>query len=90
MIRPLRENLEVYTDGGDAQIRCAKCAFVLTGPGGDWRKSSKRKLLAPTAAGPLMEELVGKYLLEQLYCPSCSALFDTGVVEATQEGGANS
>jgi Zn finger protein HypA/HybF involved in hydrogenase expression len=88
MIHPLRENLEIHTDGSEAQIRCAKCSFVLARSDGDWRKASKRKLLPPTKAGPLMDELVGQYLLEQLYCPTCGALFDTRVVEAQREGGA--
>jgi hypothetical protein len=34
-----------------------------------------------------MEELVGQYLLEQLYCPSCGALFDTRVLEVADEAG---
>jgi hypothetical protein len=41
--------------------------------------------LPPTKAGPLMADLEGQYLLEQLYCPSCAALFDTQVVEAEKQ-----
>ncbi len=82
MKHPLRENLEVHSDDGETQIRCAKCSFILAFGDGDWRQASKRKLWPPTKAGPLMSELSDQYLLEQLYCPSCGALFDTSVVNA--------
>jgi hypothetical protein len=82
MKHPLRENLEVNSNGDERKICCARCAYVLASGDGDWRSKSKRKLWPPTKAGPLMSELNGQYLLEQLYCPSCSALFDTSVVEA--------
>jgi phage FluMu protein Com len=85
MKHPLRENLEVDSEGDSAKIRCAKCSFILARADGDWRKASRRKLWPPTKAGPLMTELSGQYLMEQLYCPSCSALFDTSIVEATGE-----
>lgn len=82
MKHPLRENLEVYSEGDRAHIRCGKCSFALAGADGDWRKASKRKLWPPTKAGPLLSELSGQYLMEQLYCPSCGALFDSSIVEA--------
>ena len=86
MKHPLRENLELYSEGQETQVRCTRCSFVLAHGDRNWRKASKRKLWPPTKAGPLMKELEGQYLLEQLYCPSCGALFDTSVVEAS--GGA--
>jgi hypothetical protein len=90
MKHPLRENLEVVSEGQEAQIRCSRCSFILALGDEDWRKASKRKLWPPTKAGPLMTELSGQYMLEQLYCPSCSVLFDTSVVEAAGGTGQNS
>ena len=51
--------------------------------GEDWRKAAKAKRSAPTAAGPLMQEFVGKLWLEQLLCPSCGALFESKMVEVS-------
>lgn len=85
MIHPLRENLEVHTDSGEAEIRCVKCSFVLAPLDGDWREATRKKLFPPTKAGPLMTELIGQYLLEQLFCPSCGALLETNVVESDDE-----
>ena len=42
------------------------------------------KGFTPTEAGPLMKELVGHFVLQQFYCPSCGALLDTAL-EETQE-----
>lgn len=81
MSYPLRENLEVYTGPEGASIRCMKCLHVLCEAAKDWRQASKRRLLPPTQAGPLMIDLVGQFLLEQLYCPSCGALLNTDLVE---------
>ncbi len=33
-----------------------------------------------------MEDLVGQFLLEQLYCPGCAALLNTELVEKTTYG----
>jgi hypothetical protein len=33
-----------------------------------------------------MKELVGHFLLEQLYCPGCDALFNTELVEEPKDG----
>jgi uncharacterized C2H2 Zn-finger protein len=82
MKHPLRENLEIYSEGEDSQIRCSRCSFILSRANEDWRQASKRKLWPPSKAGPLMSDLADQYLLEQLYCPLCGALFDTRVVEA--------
>ncbi len=88
MKHPLRENLEVRSENNRSQICCAQCSYVLAGADGDWRNASKRKLWPPTKAGPLMTELSGQYLMEQLYCPSCGALFDTSIVETAGEAAA--
>jgi hypothetical protein len=86
MNHPLRENLEVYTDQGDAWIRCTKCLRVLCDATENWRDSCARKLSAPTDAGPLLKELTGQFLLEQLCCPGCGALFNTDLVEEQKNG----
>jgi hypothetical protein len=33
-----------------------------------------------------MKELVGHFVLEQLYCPGCGALFNTDLVEEQKDG----
>jgi len=86
MNHPLRENLEVYTDGLGAWIRCTKCSQVLCRLEENWRNICRRTLLPPTKAGPLMKDLVGHFLLEQLYCPGCGALLNTEIVEEKKNG----
>ena len=86
MNHPLRENLEVYTDSVNAWIRCTQCSRILCRLGENWRNNSRRRLLPPTKAGPLMKELVGQFLLEQLYCPGCGALLNTEIVEEKKNG----
>ncbi len=81
MSHPLRENLEVFSDNDGLWIRCTRCLGVLCAASEDWRAACKRRLLPPTKAGPLMKELVGHFLLEQLYCPSCGVLLNTDLVE---------
>jgi hypothetical protein len=83
---PLRENLEVYSDESEAWIRCTKCLRVLCRASENWRDSCARKLSPPTQAGPLLKDLTGHFLLEQLCCPGCSALFNTDLVEEQQNG----
>jgi hypothetical protein len=34
----------------------------------------------------LLKELTGHFLLEQLYCPGCGALFNTDLVEEQKNG----
>ena len=87
MNHPLRENLEVFSDPSGEWIRCTRCSHIFCHTGEDWKKASRVRLLPPTAAGPLMKELVGHFLLEQLYCPTCGALLNTDVVEEKKEGG---
>lgn len=79
MTRPLRENLEV-TKGGD-KIYCARCMHSLCGINANWREACRARRFPPTVAGPLMKDLVGLFLIEQIYCPSCGVLFDTSLVE---------
>jgi hypothetical protein len=81
MSHPLRENLEVVADGNGLWMRCTSCLHILCPAEEDWRQACKRKRLSPTRAGPLMKDLVGHFVLEQIYCPSCSALMNTELVE---------
>ncbi len=81
MRRPLRENLDVDTESGVAQVVCARCGFVF-GAEEDWKSGSYRKVSPPTAAGPLMKDLEGQFLLQQLFCPQCKTLLDSEIVEA--------
>ncbi|OGP27217.1 MAG: hypothetical protein A2038_04695 [Deltaproteobacteria bacterium GWA2_57_13] len=78
---PLREHLQAYTDSTGSWIRCTKCLHVLCPLGEDWKRSCKKGLFPPTKAGPLMSVLLGRYLLQKLYCPSCGTLFDSAMVE---------
>ena len=86
MNHPLRENLEVYADQASELIRCTQCLRVLCRANENWRDSCARRLSPPTQAGPLLKELVGHFLLEQLYCPGCGALFNTALVEEQKNG----
>lgn len=87
MSQPLRENLEVHTDGSGTWIRCTKCLHVLCCASEDWRKACGVTLLPPTKAGPLLKYLLGQFLLEQLCCPSCGALLNTDLVEVQEHHG---
>ena len=80
MTHPLRESLEFHADSTGSRIRCARCFHVLCGAEEDWRQHCKRKLLPPTHAGPLMENLLGHFILEQLCCPSCGILLNTDFI----------
>ena len=81
MKRPFRENLELDAGSETPQVLCARCGFVFGGEA-DWKQRGHRKLSPPTAAGPLMKDLEGQFLLEQLFCPSCKTLLDSEIVEA--------
>lgn len=87
MRSPLRENLEVYTDAGGKWVRCTKCSHVLCQASEDWKKACRSRLLPPTKAGPLMNDLLGQFLLEQICCPNCGILLDTALVEEKKDGG---
>ncbi len=80
MKRPLRENLELDDDSATPQVLCARCGFAFGGEE-EWRQRSHRKLLPPTAGGPLMKDLEGQFLLEQLFCPECKTLLQSEIVE---------
>jgi ribosomal protein S27E len=86
MKHPLRENLEVYSDASNAWIRCTRCGHVLCQSTENWREFSGRRLSPPTDAGTLLKDLTGQFLLEQLYCPGCGALFNTDLVEEPKNG----
>ena len=77
----LQDNLEVFVSTAGTHVRCATCLYVLSEFGQDWRIGCGKKYLPPTKAGPLMQELAGEYLLEQICCPSCGALYSTELVE---------
>lgn len=83
MSYPFRENLELVSDAAGKRIRCSRCFHAFCQLGEDWKKRCKRRTFPPTKAGPLMKDLVGTYLLEKLYCPSCEVLLDSDMVEET-------
>jgi N-methylhydantoinase B len=85
MEHPLRESLEIANHLGAPWVRCARCKVPLCPEGEDWAEACDRKLLPPTSAGPLMQPLGESFRLEQLYCPSCSTLLNTDVVEVGVE-----
>jgi len=85
MSYPLRENLELFTGPEGAEIRCARCRHVFCRAGEDWKRSTRVRLLPPTAAGPLMSDARGKYVLQQNTCPSCGVLLDTDLIEETKD-----
>ena len=78
---PFREKLTVVTDAGGQWISCAHCSRNLCKLGDDWKMHCTRRTFPPTHAGALMSQLVGHYLLEKLYCPSCGALLESELVE---------
>ena len=81
MTRPVWENLELYVGGqGCGVIRCTTCSHVFCEEGSDWRIAAERRLSPPTEAGPLMCDLIGQFMLEQLLCPSCGVLLNTDLV----------
>ncbi len=81
MSYPFRENLEINTGSAGNTIRCARCSHILCQVGEDWKKACTRRIFPPTKAGPLTSELVGRYLFEKLYCPSCGVLLNSDMVE---------
>jgi hypothetical protein len=78
---PLRENLEIYGDETGVWTRCTQCRHRLCPAENDWKEACRKKLSSPTKIGPLMKDLVGHFLLEQIYCPSCGALMNSELVE---------
>lgn len=85
MSHPLRENLELFEDANQRWIRCARCLHLLCDASQDWKKVCKRRRQTPTAAGPLMADLVGQFQLEQLFCPGCGVLLNTDFVAMEED-----
>lgn len=81
MNHPIRANLEIVMLDGTEWICCSKCHRKHCRVGEEWRQFCKIRLLPPTKAGALMADLNDKYLLRQIYCPSCAVLLDTDFVE---------
>jgi hypothetical protein len=81
MNHPLRENLEVHSDEAGVWTRCTQCLHKICPADKNWKEACRKKLSSPTRIGPLMKELVGSFLLEQMYCPSCGALMNSELVE---------
>ena len=86
MSYPFRENMEVVADSGAQWIRCGQCSRMLCKLEDSWKERCTRRTFPPTHAGPLLSQLVGHYLLEKLYCPSCGALLDSELVETNFAG----
>lgn len=80
MNRAFRENLELNTDSATPQVQCVRCGFVFGGER-DWQQGCHKKLLPPTKGGPLMKDLEGEFLLEQLFCPQCKTLLNSEIVQ---------
>ena len=81
MIEPLRENLELFDEGSEKGVRCARCHHGLAPDGDDWRDGCLKRRSAPEKVGPLFAVLSGKFVFEQLYCPSCLVLLNTEIVQ---------
>jgi N-methylhydantoinase B len=81
---PLQECLVLHHEGGAHVIRCTQCLHVFCSANEDWARVAARRRMPPTAAGPLMTELEGQYLLEQLYCPSCGVLLRSEIISQTK------
>jgi N-methylhydantoinase B len=77
---PLQEYLEIRTEKGAAGIRCTECSHEFCRDDEDWTRKAATRRLSPSAAGPLMSDLNGQFLLEQFTCPSCGVLLKTEIV----------
>jgi N-methylhydantoinase B len=80
---PLQEYLAIHYENGAADIRCTQCGHAFCSPDADWTGAAAYRRMPPIAAGPLMAELSGRYLLEQLYCPSCAVLLRSEIIPHT-------
>jgi len=78
---PFREHLELESGADGVWLRCAACGHRLCAYGQDWKEACAKRTFPPTVAGPLMDILDGRYLFEKLYCPSCSVLLNSDMVE---------
>ena len=87
MSHPFGENLEVWTESGNSWIRCLRCGHLICPMGHDWKQACTKRVFPPTKAGPLMDVLADRYVLEQRYCPSCGALLEANIAEAAAAPG---
>lgn len=85
MIRPFRENLELYRTSEGDWVRCSRCGHTLCSTQENWKLNCKTRFFLPTEAGPFMAPLVGKFLLKQFFCPSCAVLLDSVLLEETND-----
>jgi hypothetical protein len=79
----LGENIEMVIDqSGGRLVQCTQCRAGLGDSPTNWQEKAKNWDLPESWAGPLMSDLGGRHHLEQLFCPSCGALFETRIKEA--------
>ena len=81
MTHPFGENLEVWTESDKSWIRCIRCSHLICPLENHWQQACSMRTFPPTKAGSLMAVLTDRYVLEQLYCPSCGTLLDSDMVE---------
>src|SRR5262249_34867813 len=81
-VHPFRENIEVRTGADGEWVQCAQCGQRFGPAEADGTAMSARARREPTVVGARMAPLTGAYQVEQLFCPSCSALLNTDVVDA--------
>jgi N-methylhydantoinase B len=78
---PPSEVVEVWEENGRKVVRCVRCRGELGESEGNWREGCRVKRLLAAEAGPLLKEFVGRFVVQQFYCPSCGALLESGRVE---------
>jgi hypothetical protein len=81
MNHTIRENLELAEFNGAAWVQCARCGHRLSAAGEDWHAHCLVKRLPPGKMGPHRELLLGRFELEEHYCPGCGVTLDASVVE---------
>jgi len=78
----LAENVEMVVDeSGSRLVQCSQCGAGLGDSPTHWLEKAKNWELSDSWAGPLMSDLGPHHRLEQLFCPSCGALFETRIKE---------
>lgn len=75
--------LGIHEANGETAICCVRCQHSLCVLGWDWRAACLVRFFPPTKAGPTRKELVGHFLLKELYCPACGRLLEAEWVEDT-------
>jgi acetone carboxylase gamma subunit len=74
----LGENVELVVDASGGQsVQCAQCGAGFGDSATQWQQKASTWDVPTGWAGPLMSDLTGNHLLEQLVCPCCGALFET-------------